>query len=169
MTIRYSPLPISEYGELLKLRSVGRKNNVMEVGPGASAFLANDPEAWNLAFLSHPYEGRNYHKDPLFSVHVRRTLQIRLDTGELDIVGQEPELRVRALFRLPPLRAVLRLLSLPPSVVRSLPLYIAYGEAWEKQIRRRASFLTSAQDPEEDVTDVSEAVGYLRRFGRDIS
>ncbi len=169
MTIRYSPLPIAAYGDLLKLRSIGRKNNVIEVGPGASAFLANDPEAWNLAFLSHPFEGRKYHKDPHFSVHVRRTLQIRLDTGELDLVGLEPELCVRALFRLPPLRAVLRLLALAPSVVRSLPLYIAYGEAWEKQIRRRASFLTSAQEPEEDVADVSEAAGYLRRFGRDSS
>lgn len=169
MTIRYSPLPINAYGKQLTVKGAGRTTTVIDLGPGASPLLANDPEAWNLAFLSHPFETHETPEVSGFAVLVRRTLQVRVATGELDIVELEPERSVRPLLRLPPLQAVLRLMALPTPVIRALPLWIAYGEVWENRIRRRASFLTSAQDPEEDVADVSEAAGYLRRFGRDSS
>ena len=51
----YSPQPAASYSS------------------GNSGILAGDPEAWNLAWLSH---GETFHPDPHFTTLVRRTVQV---------------------------------------------------------------------------------------------
>lgn len=116
-TMRYSPKPMQEYGQ--------------------SAAMLDTVERWNLAYLSHPFEKQRYHKDPHFAVHVRRTTQMRLDGGGLDLTGTCPtEMLVESFFRLPAPRAVQRLLTLQTSL--PLPMFQAYGAKWVDTMQRRA-------------------------------
>jgi hypothetical protein len=62
------------------------------------------------------------------------------------------------------MRAVLSLLALPEPVIRAMPMYINFGPAWVQTLRTRASQLTSAADPDEPVSDLSDAARYLVRF-----
>ena len=48
--IRYSPKPIEAYGTVVRAQRVGAPDVGVPVGPHTSPLLANDPEAWNLAF-----------------------------------------------------------------------------------------------------------------------
>lgn len=157
--IRYSPKPIEAYGRNFKI-----PGGVLDVGPHLSPLLANDPEAWNLAFLSFPYEEDTYGNAPAFSVHIRRTLQVDVATGALDITETEPGMRVRLYLRYPPLKAVRLLLGLQPHVLRKLPMYLQYGDGWLETIQQRASMLASMNDPDNDIVDVSQATEYLQRF-----
>ena len=162
--MRYSPHPIAHYGRRLVVPRAGAPDTFIETGPHTSALLSNDPEAWNLAFLSFPDNDAVRDKAASASVLLRRTLQVRVDTGELDIAELEPELCVRPLLRFPPMRAVLSLLALPEPVIRAMPMYINFGPAWVQTLRTRASQLTSAADPDEPVSDLSDAARYLARF-----
>lgn len=164
MTIRYSPKPIEAYGTVVRAQRVGAPDAEISVGPHTSPLLANDPEAWNLAFLSFPYEEDTYGNAPAFSVHIRRTLQVDVATGEMDITETEPGLRVRLYLRYPPLQAVGLILGLPLRVRHKLPMYLQYGEGWLDVIQKRASMLASMQDPDNDIFDVSQAADYLQRF-----
>jgi hypothetical protein len=153
MTQRYSPRPIAAYGAKVRLRVAGSpKTDEVVTGPATSALLKDDPEAWNLAYLSHNYEGPRCLLDPFFTTHVRRTLQFVIRTGETDLVGDREHETVRPILRLPPLSA------------KSLPLYQAYGKTWIEIIQRRASALASMQDPDNDVVSVQSAAAYLERF-----
>lgn len=162
--IRYSPKPIEAYGTVVRAQRVGAPDVGVPVGPHTSPLLANDPEAWNLAFLSFPYEDDAYGNAPAFSVHIRRTLQVDVATGALDITETEPGLRVRLFLRYPPLKAVRLIYGLQPHVLRNLPMYTIYGEGWLETIQSRASMLASMQDPDNDIFDVSQAADYLQRF-----
>lgn len=162
--MRYSPHPITHYGRRLTVQRVGAPDTVIETGPHTSPLLENDLEAWNLAFLSFPYEEGAHPDDPSFSVHVRRTLQVDVATGALDITETQPGLRVRLFLRYPPLRAVRLICGLQPHVLRNLPMLSAYGDGWLNTITRRASMLASLEDPEEPVSDLSDAARYLARF-----
>lgn len=96
----------------------------------ASAMLKDDPEAWNLAWLSRSAGfGGNGKPDPQFTTHVRRTLQFELATGETDLINTLPAQRlVRGLLRLTPPAAVKRIVESPR--VAEMPLYLAYGGSW---------------------------------------
>lgn len=163
-TRRYSPQPIENYGRRLTVQRVGAPDTYVEAGPHRSPLLAEDGEAWNLAFLSFPYEEGLYPADPNFAVNVRRTLQVDVATGALDITETQPGLRIRLFLRYPPLRAVRLICGLQPHVLRNLPMLSAYGDGWLNTITRRASMLTSAADPDEPVNDLSDAARYLARF-----
>lgn len=115
--MRYSPKPMQDYGQ-------------------ASAVI-DTAERWNLAYLSHPFETHQLHKDPHFSVHVRRTSQTRLDGGGLDLLGTcPPELLVEGFFRLPAPRAVYLLQN--SRVLEWTPLWAAYGKPWLHTMQARA-------------------------------
>ena len=122
---RYSPKPIQEYDKVLAGKVYG---------PSTSKLL-DTTEAWNLAFLSHDFESDFQHKDPLFTTHVRRTAQTRLDGTGLGI-GQDPATLVGSLLTLPAPRFVY-LISQNEKLLESLPLYAAYGDAWLKIIAAR--------------------------------
>lgn len=163
MTQRYSPRPIADYGAKVRLRVAGSpKTDEVVTGPATSALLKDDPEAWNLAYLSHNYEGPRCLLDPFFTTHVRRTLQFVIRTGETDLVGDREHETVRPILRLPPLQAVKSVLRIER--LKSLPLYQAYGKTWIEIIQRRASALASMQDPDNDVVSVQDASTYLERF-----
>lgn len=115
--IRYSPTSMAGYGQ--------------------TSAMIDTPERWNLAYLSHPYEERKYHTDSQFLVLVRRTTQTRLDGGGLDLIESCPtELLVASLFSLTAPRASYLLRKL--AVLRDLPLYRAYGEAWLNTVTVRS-------------------------------
>lgn len=116
-TMRYSPKPMQDYGQ-------------------ASAVI-DTAERWNLAYLSHPFETNQFHKDPHFSVHVRRTSQTRLDGGGLDLLGTHPpELLVGGLFRETAPRAVHLLHG--SGVMKTVPMWAAYGPQWLHTMQSRA-------------------------------
>jgi len=167
--MRYSPHPITHYGQRLVVQRVGAPDTFIETGPHTSPLLANDTEAWNLAFLSFPYEEDTYGNAPAFSVHIRRTLQVDVATGELDITETEPGLRVRLFLRYPPLKAVRLIFGLQMHVLRNLPMFAVYGEGWLEIIQRRASMLASMDDPDNaiEIVDVAQAAEYLTKFTGD--
>lgn len=168
MIIRYSPHPIEFYTKTATLQRVGLPDETVSFGPGESPLLKDEPEAWNLAFLSFWYETESNHPDPSFTTRVRRTLQFLPRTGETDLAGLSPEETVRPLLRLPALQAVRALQALPR--FKQLPLYQAYGEPWREVIQRRASALASAVDSSnEDIvgSNLTEAAEYLKRFTGD--
>lgn len=68
----------------------------------SSRLLANDPEAQNLAWLLFR-PGHKFPPDAQFTTHVRRSLQMDVTTGAVDLSGLIDEgLTIRPLLRLPP-------------------------------------------------------------------
>ena len=112
--MRYSPQPIEYYSRnLLDLR----------VGPAQSPFLRDDPLAWNLAWVSHNYDATPQASDPKFTTHVRETArnhELRKHLNKL------PEQFYHAVF------------VLQPRLVRSLPMFAAYGLPWVNTVQQRA-------------------------------
>jgi len=124
--IRYSMKPMESY-----LDTPGRSL------ASARSPLLDTPERWNLAYLSHDYEKRVWHKDPMFAVHVRRCTQTLLDGTGLDLCGMhDARYLVEGLLRLPAPRFVYLIRSHP--VLAQLPLYVAYGEAWLDLMEHRS-------------------------------
>ena len=74
--MRYSPKPIEGYG-------VTHEGTFY--GPSNFGFLNKDPEAWNLAFLSHDFEERPTLKDPKFTTLVRHSVLTKLSDGTLTV------------------------------------------------------------------------------------
>lgn len=123
--LRYSPKPIEAYTIVLAGKPYGP----------AHSKLLDTPESWNLAYLSHDYVAEFQHKDPMFTTHVRRTLQTKLDGTGLGI-GHDPTTLVGLLLSLPAPRFVY-LLRGNPHLVSTLPLFTAYGETWLATILNR--------------------------------
>lgn len=109
---RYSTLPIEAYSA---------KAGSTWLGPAHALFLRCDAEAWNLAWLSHPFEHRPLPSDPKFSVHVRDTVAMR-----------RPD--VRSLLQREPADfwALFRAISL------GTPMFANYGTAWMNLVEQRA-------------------------------
>lgn len=108
---------------------------------GNSGILAGDPEAWNLAWLSH---GETFHPDPHFTTLVRRTLQFVLKTGGIDLIDQVPAAeKVRGLMRFTPPQAVGKLLQ--AQYLTDMPLYAAYGMTWTNMMVARARLYTEPE------------------------
>lgn len=124
--IRYSMKSMESY-----LKTPGRSL------ASAGSPLLDTPERWNLAYLSHDYEKRVWHKDPMFAVHVRRSTQTLLDGTGVDLCGMHDACHlVEGLLRLPAPRFVYLIRRHP--VLAQLPLYVAYGEAWLNLIELRS-------------------------------
>jgi len=151
--IRYSPRPIEAY-----------RDPRTGFGPDASKFLAEDPLAWNLAYLSHPYESLRSPADPKFTTHVRWTLRTHMQSGRVMAPGESPDSHtLAAIFRMPAPYAV-RWLDRNKHICRSTPLYRAYGDAWLELVRCRERACSVDPDTPFAVTDVSDAVRLLARF-----
>jgi hypothetical protein len=147
--VRYSVKPIEEYKQI-----VGGK----VYGPAMSTLLSQ-PEAWNLAYLSHVYDRSFSHPDPYFSTNVRRTVQSRLDGSGPDLAGEhQPAELVQAMLNLIAPRFVYLIRRSP--ILESLPMYLAYGPSWVDLIDRRARLITT-DHCENPPVDVSLAKTYL--------
>lgn len=153
-TVRYSPRPISLYTATV---------HGVSVGPAQSPFFANDPEAWNLAYLSHDFDALLCHPDPHFSTHVRRTIQVVIETGLPDLTDlASPQNCIRGQLRQPASVAAGFILDrLPPASRDQLPLFKAYGRDWLNTIELRAWKLSgmSESDPLEPFR---EAIALIR-------
>lgn len=151
--VRYSPRPLDEYHSTV---------NGRPYGPATSSLLAT-PEAWNLAYLSHDYDRLLQPMDPYFTTNVRRTVQSRLDGGGPDLAGSLPvNLLVQSLLRLPAPRFVY--LIQKNVHYKTLPMYLAYGDAWLKTIEQRAWLIHVDNATPEPLNDLQEARALLSRF-----
>lgn len=145
-TIRYSPRPIETYQDSI---------NGARYGPATSTLL-DTQETWNLAYLSHDFEKVLIHKDPYFTTNVRRTTQTLLDGSGLDLTGSNPPSRlVASLLRAPAPRFVY--LIQRHAVLRSLPMYTAYGEAWITTIEARAHICCVDNWEPDNISDLTQA------------
>lgn len=133
---------------------------------GVVGFAAASPEAWNLAFLSHPYE-RGLPSDPNFGVYVRRTLQFNLQTCEIELAGCPEELTIVPWLRLPPPMFARLMGNLPAYLLYLMPLASALGRYhWLDTMRERSHLYREPHDPVHDapVTSTAEARALLARF-----
>lgn len=137
--IRYSPRPRENY-----FRKVGHA----VLGPATSKLL-DTVEAWNLAYLSFDYESALEHPDPLFTTYVRRTMQSRLD-GTGAAPHENPTILVASLLRLPAPRFTY-LVTRNNTLLRSLPLFKAYGTAWLSALAQRERLCEWGAPPEESL------------------
>lgn len=119
MTLQYSPKPLKEYP-----------------WASTSAFLKQDPLAWNLAWLSYaPEHGSKFNAH--FTVAVSQTRSSLWNSGVFDILGQEPhKLKVAGLLHLPPPAAFKRIAEAPG--LKSMPLYKLFGDDWLRIMALRA-------------------------------
>lgn len=156
MILRYSHHPIEDYSKV--------SANGIHFGPAGSKLLGSSPEAWNLAWLSHPYETRMDHPDPQFTVHVRRTTQYVLATGELDLAGSQPaRYCIKGWLSLPAPKAVHLIATFPAR--HELPLFKAYGPDWLRMIYQRSWLCQPPASVEHDpLTDTELARQALARF-----
>lgn len=133
---------------------------------GVVGFAAASPEAWNLAYLSHPYE-QGLPSDPNFGVYVRRTLQTNVHTGEVVLAGLPEEDTITSLLRLPAPQFVDLMSNLPLVLVARMPLSAVYGAyGWLEMMRRRSYLFREPYDPVHDapVTSTAEARALLAQI-----
>lgn len=152
--IRYSPKPLQAY-------QASHKDQ--KYGPATSSLLAGSPEAWNLAYLSHDYDALLQPADPYFTTNVRRTVQSRLDGSGPDLAGSMPaSLLIQAMLRLPAPRFVY--LIHKHEHLKTLPMYLAYGDAWLQTMERRAMTISCDDTPVPPINDMQDALALISRF-----
>ena len=153
--MRYSHKPIEDYKAVINGRTYG---------PASSAILC-EPEAWNLAFLSHDFDACFTHSDPYFSTNVRRTVQSKLDGTGPDLVGEYPPTAlVQSLLNLSAPRFVYLIRRSP--VLETLPMYLAYGPTWVDLIDQRARLVVTDPHQYEPVENTKFAQEYLFNLTR---
>lgn len=149
---RYSPLPRTAYRE-----------------PAKSSFLVPLP-AWNLAWLSHPFDSPRAKAHPTFTTAVWYTLQTRLSDGVVDMVGNEPKQNtLYSFFVKPPEEAVACVAQYLHH--RKLPLYSLLGDEWLVRMHERLG-RSRLTNPEDDVISLmsmqpdnfNDARSYLEKF-----
>lgn len=150
---RYSPQPIDSYSKMA---------GGVHIGPAFSGLLKSDAEAWNLAYLSHPYERAPEPADPQFTTLVRRTVNMPRRGPELDVAGaRPPEETVRGLLRLVPEEFWFAFME--DDLAKRTPLFAAYGEAWLLRVMSRALAPWTPAEHESGL-DVSQAAHILSKF-----
>lgn len=133
---RYSPLPRNQYG------------------PFAASSLLTSEAAWNLAWLSHDYEGR---KGPnaKFTTAVRSTLAVCTDTGDIDVLGLEnPVLRLSNFMTFPPDIAIAAIHASP--FFTKMPLHQLLGAKW-KDIMISRVLASRRKDPAAELNKCIDA------------
>lgn len=120
------------------------------------SLLSGDPEAWNLAWLSHDFS-KGPHFNPNFSTLIRRTVQFALKSGGIDLVDMVPTaLKVRGLLRLPPAQAVKYIACMEH--LTDTPMFAAYGTAWVDLMLERSRLYREPDDHMDAlVVDLSQA------------
>jgi hypothetical protein len=130
-------------------------------GWGPAGMLAGDPEAWNLAWLSHPVEW-GPHPDPNFSTLIRRTLQFVIDDGVIDLIDAYSDSeKVRGFLRMPAAQAVLKITSMAHLV--DTPLFSAYGSSWTDTLALRSRQYRAPYHSEYDhpALDLTQALAVI--------
>lgn len=153
--MRYSPRPIESYGWSI--------DGTFQ-GPSKSILLRDDPDRWNLAFLSFDYDAYARPKDLLFVSLVTKTVATSLSDGGDDLAGRRPGPHVRDLLNKPAPQFV-KLISESPFLDR-LPLYRAYGKEWIRTMEER-SWICEVETDETRETEccgVAHAYDVLTRF-----
>lgn len=162
MPLRYSPQRIRDYDR-------------GESGPGHSPLLSKDIEAWNLAFLSHPYEHQPNHPNAAFTVLVRQTVNTALATGLPDRGGTLGLNQiVRGMLQQPAKAFLGRLAMLmcpDGRLIEQLPLYQALGDTWIATMHARARLclperVADESQPGDTVLHVHDAAALLDRIRR---
>lgn len=158
---RYSPLPIEAYDKVLSGRSYG---------PSQSAFLSKSVEAWNLAFLCHPYGVDGSQPEAAqFTTAVRNTVNYVLDAGAIDLIGNAPaDMKVQGLLRLDA-KAFVRM-AFEDKRFKQTPVYQLLGDKFFSLIVERAplclvhpaQLLLDCMDSIPD--DMTQACRLLTRF-----
>lgn len=120
------------------------------------SLISGDPEAWNLAWLSHDFK-KGPHPDANFTTLVRRTLQFVLKTGGIDLIDAVPtSLKVRGLLRLLPAQAVKRIAGMEHLI--DTPMFSAYGAAWLEVMHERARLYREPEGPlDMSLSDLTQA------------
>ena len=150
---RYSDKPKREYVKSVQGGEYGT----------ASSTLLDSVQAWNLAYLSFNIEATYQHTDPNFTVHVRRSLQTKLGSGELDITLASPYSgALGSLLLLPAPRFVALIMSHP--VLKVLPLYREYGKKWLEIIEARAHLCGHDRSAQDEISDFSMAIRAISKF-----
>jgi len=107
-------------------------------------FLTVDTKAWDLAYLSWPFE-KGTQPDAHFSVNIHRTLQMELKTGAIDLAGALPDsAKVRSLIKGPPPQIAYKLATLP--TIRSTFMFKAYGDQWLEALHERSRLFREPPD-----------------------
>lgn len=152
--LRYSPRPVNEY--------------VSPSGHGPGKDISVDRiEVWNLAYLSHDFDRSLLHPDPSFLVHVRRTCQVDIATGEPDLTFGLRGADLLASRLQMPAPWFVNWLMKNRKLMLKLPLYQTYGQAWLSTVERRCRIChTHDFEPDAPVHDVGQATGVLLQFMR---
>lgn len=158
--MRYSPQPIEAYDRVIQGKTCG---------PSQSYFLKDDLEAWNLAFLSFDYAKRPVHTDHQFTVMVVKSLNTRVDTGAMDLLGRIPEnLTIRSLLKAPAPQFIKVLQA--RNLYQKLPLYKAYGQPWLDTMGARswlcATYVEEGEDAYADIESTATAEEILRSIAQ---
>lgn len=149
--LRYSPQPIEAYTQ-------------HGVGPDRLKFL-QEPEAWNLAYLSHPFEVRPLHPDPQFTVHIRYTVKMHVPSGTVDLTGARRASSLFGQLLTMPAPWLLAWMRRNPTVVTSTPLYKAYGSQWLQTVISRERLCEAYQgDVDDEVVDLTYSRELLRHI-----
>lgn len=113
--LRYSPHPIEAYSGTLP---DGRR-----YGPANNKYLANCSKAWNLAYLSHPFEIEAEPDCPVFGQLIQETLDYYNEEGFCfgDLMGAPAPYVVKTLTQ----------------GCRGLPMYEVFGRRWLATIDER--------------------------------
>jgi hypothetical protein len=151
--MRYSPKPIEKYGRFIEGKFIG---------PSVSHLLRDDPERWNLAFLSFDYDSRPVPHNPQLTSLVLKTVATRLDTGALDLTEQlGAPLLVRSLLKMPAPQFVKVVEH--SAILGQLPLYKALGNRWLTTIKERSWICANYVDESDngDVESLEDATRFL--------
>jgi len=126
--------------------------------------LLDDPEAWNLAYLSWDWEDGAF-PDAHLSVNVWKTLMFVPSTGKVDLTKlTHPSLTVRALINGPAPQVVCRLKSMER--LKETPIFLAYGQQWVDTITKRSHLYREPHDEQLDakLPDLSQALGVIAKL-----
>lgn len=127
-------------------------------------FLASDPTAWDLGYLSWDFE-RGMRPDAQFSVNIHRTLQFVLATGAIDLANSQPAAdKVRGLIKGPAPQVALAIASM--ARLKQTHMYLAYGDVWLETLRQRSHLYREPHNEVLDfaVTDCSKAMEFIRKL-----
>ncbi len=141
--MRYSPHPPQAYGW------------------GKGGITQGDPEAWNLAWLSHDLTKQPM-PAPNFSTLIRRTLEFVLASGRIDLTDSYPASeKVRGFLQMPPAQAVQKILTMEHLI--DTPMFAAYGSNWTDTLLERSRLYREPLDPVLDrtVPDLTQALAII--------
>ncbi len=145
--MRYSPDPLGSYKHAKPFK-----------------LLQDDPDAWNLAYLSWDWEGGPF-PDAHLSANVWKTLMFVPSVGKVDLTKITPSrLTVRSMIRGPAPQVVYRLTNMQR--LKETPMFAAYGQPWVTTMTQRSHMFREPYDEvlDADLTDLSDALRIIAKL-----